>query len=1105
MVGDTKTLVRRTFIAVALLSGAANGRVRASEAAPEGDGWIAYPGDYALWRGNDLQARRIERGGGYPVFWATYAPHPLVDFTVDVDLDEPETAEIDWIGVCRITADIDEDPWTVPVAGVVSNRFVFPAGKYHLTARVYSQGRPPALRIRGKTVRTGSDWHADWRMAASGLGGVPSVPAEVLRAPGSLPTRQEPAVSVKRICGDHLLADFGRETFGFLRISGIVGSGRVRIIYGESEAEALCECVENGVGPDVWEIVPVGPAPEWRNPVSRGFRYVHVIPEDGVTVDAVSLDAELCPLARIGSFRSSDEALNRIWEVSARTLELTTRELFIEGAKRDRWTWSGDARQSYLMSYYLFGDQRLCKDTLFYQRGGDPVVMHLNKIPDYTYYWFLSVWEYYLHTGDKLFLEQVYDRMVSLMDFALGRLDAHGRPHDGYNDWVFIDWAPVRMDNKGGVCCFEQMLFVEALEALARVGEAIGRAPKEDYRARAAKLRADVIPTWWNEERGGLMHKLRDDGTLDGQFTRYPNMFGLAWGYFDAAKRERVLEDVIFNDDVMKIQTPYMRFYELEALLKLGCHEKVMEEMKAYWGGMLDEGATTFWESYDPAEKGAEKYTFKNDPRPYRKSLCHAWGAAPIYLIGRYYLGVEPTEPGFRRYVVKPRTAGLEWMEGTVPTPTGEIRVSVRGDRVTVAGCRGCEGELVLPDGRRERIAEAEDASAEVKPDFIPEGMTGASIQQAVDAAARAGGGRVVLKPGVFTSGTLYLRSHVELHLQKGAVLQGGSRPEDYDDVDDPRVRKAPEKSRKAFLVAIGCEDVALTGEGEIDGQGPRFYDTNRMVDGMYAKPSHPRTRMIEFVKCRGVRIEGVMLKDSPGWTCWLRLCEDVVADRVKICADQKMINNDGFHIDGCKGVAIRNCDLRTGDDCIVMRAIQCSDGESGLCEDLLVENCDLDSRCQCIRLGCPSDGTIRNGVFRNLRMRGWNGVVSGHPVRYLQDGDHGACRMRNLLVENCVIDVEEHPVSFWIQPGISLGEYGNVTFRKVRVSGGKPIVLQGTGDSVLTNVVFDDVTGTIAADCPLDVRSVAGLVFRNFNVVSGRGETASPAFNDSDGWERVR
>ena len=668
--------------------------------------WIWYPGDYALWRGNDLQARRIEYGGGYPVFWPTYASHPLVDFRKDVDLKAPETVELATEGVCRIMG----LGLSSPMPGVVSNRFVLPAGRYTLVARVYSQGRPPALYMNGPTVRTDSSWKADWRMAAAWQPGMVSPPAETRAqfdssgtrpASVALAVRNAEPVSQKLIRGGHVFSDFGRETFGFLRLKGVKGKGRIRIVYGESEPEAMCEDFN---GPDQWEYVEAEPGDEQRLKVSRGWRYVHVIPEDGVSVEGVAMDEELCPLSRVGAFRCPDERLNRIWEVSARTLELTTREIYIEGAKRDRWTWSGDARQSYLMGYYLFGDCGLAKDTLFYQRGGDPVVMHINQIMDYTFYWFLSVREYYLYTGDRVFLEQVYDRMVSLMDFAIGRLDANGRPHDRPGDWMFIDWAPETLHNTGGVTSFEQMLLVEALEALAYVSDTIGRGDAAAYRARAAKLRAEIVPLFWSDGKGALMHLLKDDGTLDAQLTRYPNMFGLASGYFNDAQRESVLKNVIFNAAVMKIQTPYMRFYELEALCRLGLRKRVLDEVRAYWGGMLDEGATSFWELYNPDEKGAAKYAMYG--RPFGKSLCHAWGASPIYLFGRYVLGVEPTKPGYAEYVVAPDLGGLDWVEGTVPTPHGPVTVSVKGGVATATGPANCAGTLRW-NGKSVRIPSA--------------------------------------------------------------------------------------------------------------------------------------------------------------------------------------------------------------------------------------------------------------------------------------------------------------------------------------------------------------------------------------------------------------
>jgi hypothetical protein len=142
----------------------------------------------------------------------------------------------------------------------------------------------------------------------------------------------------------------------------------------------------------------------------------------------------------------------------------------------------------------------------------------------------------------------------------------------------------------------------------------------------------------------------------------------------------------------MKIQTPYMRFYELEALCRLNLRKRVLDEVRSYWGGMLDEGATSFWELYNPDEKGNAKYAMYK--RPFGKSLCHAWGAGPIYLFGRYVLGVEPTKPGYAEYVVAPDLAGLDWAEGVVPTPHGPIAVSVKNGNATVTGPAGCKGTL---------------------------------------------------------------------------------------------------------------------------------------------------------------------------------------------------------------------------------------------------------------------------------------------------------------------------------------------------------------------------------------------------------------------------
>ncbi len=650
--------------------------------------WIWYPGDYGIWWGNELQRRRLHGGTRYPPFWAQFEPYTRVVFRKNgLNLAADEELEIRCDGFAAVSY-VDAKGVSHESA-IELGKFTLPKGARRLELRVQNTQRPPAVWVSGATVRSDDTWIATW-MASDSDEKTSYLPVDssarftdARTPPGlkKLPVRALAPRWTKIEKGNHLLADFGEETYGYLRLKDVRGSGAVKIIYAESEAELqavdLARVCRKEL--DGWETVAVPGGSEFRLPIPYGLRYARVIPVSGdVTVGDVSLDVEWKDVPVKGSFRCSDEELNRIWDVSVKTLALTCREVFIEGIKRDHWIWSGDAVQSFLMNYYVFGDYDGCRETLWALRGKDPLPRHLNHIMDYTFYWFDAVEKYRLYSGDKNIARQIYPRMKSLMAFALGRLDANGRPVDRPGDWMFIDWAPVELPNHGGVTSFEEMLLVRALEATAAIAKEVGAdADAEAYLARAKKLRAEIVPLFWNEEKGGLMHLLKNDGTLHPLLTRYPNMFGLFYGYFDEAQKKRVVKDVLLNDEVMKIQTPYMRFYELESLCALGMQKDVTKEIKAYWGGMLKLGATSFWELYNPAETGLQHYAMYG--RPFGRSLCHAWGASPVYLFGRYYLGVTPTSPGFETYEVKPNLGGLDWIEGEVPTPWG--RIHVRADK----------------------------------------------------------------------------------------------------------------------------------------------------------------------------------------------------------------------------------------------------------------------------------------------------------------------------------------------------------------------------------------------------------------------------------------
>ena len=661
--------------------------------------WIWYPGDFEVWLGNKFNNRRTERGAIFPPFWKQDSHWPTVVFTREVDLAEDEEVTIAVEGAHNIAID-------GKLQGNVKLPFTIPAGRHIINIKVWNQATPPALFIDGPTVKTDSNWQVtyedkiwiDENGVAHGSGIYVPAATWCFDSPASPPSQfRLPTKSLRPVCCDSvatygtagLLYDFGRETFGYLQLKGLKGT--VRVYYGESREEALdrehCETLDVLSSPVHCDLIAA----------SKAFRYVYIVKEDGACYDDVYISYEYAPFdpEKSGSFRCSDEELNRIWEVSAYTLDLTTREFFCDGIKRDRWVWSGDAIQSYLMNYYLRFDTECVKRTIRQLRGKDPVTTHVNTIMDYTFYWFKSIADYYDYTADLAFVREMWPKMVTLMDYVLARATDKCMAEGKDGDWIFVDWVDFPM-HKRGTLAFEQILFWKALSTMKHLGHLLGYNDDADnYAALARKVKDVTDRSLYSSHHEAYIHALEEENHENHQITKFPNMFAIIYDFCSHETKAKILKNVLLNPDVPAITTPYMRFYELEALCQMGLQDRVLPEMKAYWGGMLREGATSFWEKYNPEEQGTEHLAMYG--RPYGKSLCHAWGASPLYIIGRYFLGVRPVKPGYEAYEVRPLLAGLEWMEGDVPTPFGKIHVKMDKTTVTVHSDGG-QGRLIVGD-----------------------------------------------------------------------------------------------------------------------------------------------------------------------------------------------------------------------------------------------------------------------------------------------------------------------------------------------------------------------------------------------------------------------
>lgn len=250
-----------------------------------------------------------------------------------------------------------------------------------------------------------------------------------------------------------------------------------------------------------------------------------------------------------------------------------------------------------------------------------------------------------------------------------------------------------------------------------------------------------------------------------------------------------------------------------------------------------------------------------------------------------------------------------------------------------------------------------------------------AAIQRTIDAVAASGGGRVVVPAGTWTTATIYLKSHVDLHLQRGVRLVGSSNLGDYNSPDAfPQNfgSVAEGWSARHLILAIGQTDVAITGEGIVDGNGKTFFGDKPEVfgktwwreGGVNARDREHQGRpgqLIEFVECRNVRVGGILIEDSPCWSCFFYGCDDVVVHGLRIDNPSRHLNTDGIDIDSCRRVYVRDCRISTGDDAIAVRcAPKRLTDASRICEDIEISGCILRSSADGVRIGVGT-GTIRN------------------------------------------------------------------------------------------------------------------------------------------------
>ena len=339
-----------------------------------------------------------------------------------------------------------------------------------------------------------------------------------------------------------------------------------------------------------------------------------------------------------------------------------------------------------------------------------------------------------------------------------------------------------------------------------------------------------------------------------------------------------------------------------------------------------------------------------------------------------------------------------------------------------------------------------------------------ALMQGLIDKVHLAGGGIVRVPKGVYPVTTLFMRSGVELHLSRGAVIQAWHQIEDYPDATLPPIFQY--QPRANLIAAIDCEDIAITGDGVIDGQDLAFWDPCESKEDrpygifrykvrgtLQSRPSP----LVQIVRCRNVRLDRVRVQSAPGWAVHVYDCDHVSISGLTIRGHRFGPHTDGIGINGSRDVRIMHCDVDTGDDAIIIKAT-----DPGMaCRNVTVTNCIVASNCAGLGLGADVYGSISDVIFSNcivkkaLRMIQVEMWFPGQVQRAIFKGITGRT-YPDEEIENerpIYVDIQEQK-----RPGGELGSVQDLIFRDIVCESRGRIVLTAQDGAVLDGITLDHV-----------------------------------------------
>ena len=487
--------------------------------------------------------------------------------------------------------------------------------------------------------------------------------------------------------------------------------------------------------------------------VRRGFRYVLMTLEpckEKVFVNSLSSIDMSYPISTEYGFSCSDEIMNEIFRMCDHSAECCTLDTYIDCPAYEQNPWTGDAYITSQINLNCFGEYEMSKsyhrlisesieDGLqkVYRTNNPRYVNRKNlpcacfptypdgTIPIWSYMWMNSVYDHYMYTGDRQFLIDI----LPAIEESLRRSEIQLSSRDLLSidgAWNLIEWADNDLLQCGEISA-NSMMLKHILDIYAKVERDIGKTELSEHYSDLSKRIKDAVNKYcWDEEAKAYTDMVRDEygyGIYSDYFKKigrepesyydylkykkisvqtntYACIFGIAEGDRKKAASRFAIDNLSSGTYVagtpannvkgeygpdrapngyVHIGSPFFLHNAYQLLADEGRFDLILDSIKRDYGSMLDDGIRTTTETFNkPGESNSRSY-------------CHSWSAYPAAYFKRFVLGINPTKPGFEKFSLIPHLSGLEFAEGSVPTPYGEISVRITKDKIEYTCPKECQ------------------------------------------------------------------------------------------------------------------------------------------------------------------------------------------------------------------------------------------------------------------------------------------------------------------------------------------------------------------------------------------------------------------------------